>query len=240
MFRKKQPKAEITVVSLYPGLYDDVSVRPVPANKFYPEWWKNMPTNIPLTESKYKVGGTAKACPSFVQWFSKGLIIPAWCDISLIYKKETETWEWGAGRNSQYSIGAHGKYQFLDHADYLNQGLNAEFTFKLTCPWNIITPKGWSVLQLPLFYHSNQDWTVLPGIIDTDVYHQIHQQVMYYGKGKEVFIPKGSPLVHYMPFERTKTTIDVREFTLEDKRRFDSDHQRIESKFRKGYKDLER
>lgn len=236
MFKKKN-QPEITVVATFPGMTEDKSIQPVPAHKFYPAWWKNMPTDLPWTESKYRLRGTAKVCPSFVHWFSKGIIIPAWCDMSFNYDTKTQTWTWTAGRNSPYSVDVHYNDQFLDYTDFLNKGLKADFIFKLICPWRIITSEGWSVLQVPLFYHNEQEWSILPGIIDTDVQHQINQQVVYYGKGKEIVIPKGAPLAHYMPFERSKTTLEVRDETPEDKRRFEAASNRIESQFRHGYRD---
>lgn len=237
MFKKKD-KPEITVVATMAGMTEDKVIAPVLAHKFYPSWWKDMPKDLPWGESSYRKRGTVKKCPSFVHWFSKGIIIPAWCDMTLTYNTETKAWSWTAGRNSKYFIDTHPNDQFLDHADYLNKGLNAEFIFKVICPWRVITPKGWSVLQVPLFYHSEQEWSVLPGIIDTDVHHQINTQIAYYGKGKEIFIPKGTPLVHYMPYKRTKTTLEVRDETPSDTRKFEASSNRIESEFRQGYKNL--
>ena len=240
MFNKRKKQPEITVVSTIPGLIDDKSIAPVPAHKFYPSWWKDMPRDLPWGDSSYRIKGTVKICPSFVHWFSKGIVIPAWCDMTLRYNSKNDVWNWTAGRTSPFSIDTHGRSQFLDHTDYLNKGLKAEFIFKLVSPWQVITPKGWSVLQLPLFYHNEQEWSVLPGIIDTDVHHQVNQQIAYYGKGKEIFIPKGTPLAHYMPYERTKTTLEVREQTPQDEKRFASASNRIESEFRHGYKNLSR
>jgi hypothetical protein len=75
--------------------------------------------------------------------------------------------------------------------------------FKAMGPWRIITPHGWSVLQLPLFYHFNREWSVLPGVIDTDIHNEINQQVLYHGSGRAITIKQGDPFVLYVPFQRS-------------------------------------
>jgi hypothetical protein len=43
-----------------------------------------------------------------------------------------------------------------------------------------------------------------------------------------------------MPFKRSKTTLEVREETPADRKRFEVASHNIESKFTAGYRDLER
>ena len=103
--------------------------------------------------------------------------------------------------------------------------------FKFISPWNLITPKGYSVLQLPMFYHFSNDFSVLPGIIHTDTHHELNQQILYHGEGKEIFIRRGTPLVQYIPFKRSKYNITTRDSTVEDLTRFSEVTVNIFSKF---------
>ena len=242
-WKSKHQEPEITFVSTLEGLADDKEVLPRPAREFYPEWWRDLPSKIGVDKSLWAPGtmGTAKQCPSFIHWYNKGMVIPAWCDMSLKYNSETTEYMWTAGRQgSPYRIEPHNDDQFITYANPKIQKKEATFSFKLECPWNIITPNGWSTMVLPMFYHFNDDWSVLPGIIDTDISHQIHQQIAYFGEGQEVFIPKGGPLAHYIPFKRSKTTFDVRESTDKDKYRFASANLKTFSKRRGGYLTMER
>jgi hypothetical protein len=56
----------------------------------------------------------------------------------------------------------------------------------------------------------------MPGVIDTDIYHEINQQVLYHGNGQEVTIKKGDPFVMYIPFKREKNDYSIRYQTSQD------------------------
>jgi hypothetical protein len=82
----------------------------------------------------------------------------------------------------------------------------------LLSPWKIITPKGYSTLQLPATYHFNDDFSVMTGIRDTDVYHNLSIQLLIHSPNKEIFIPRGTPLAHYFPYKRLEETLEVLEY----------------------------
>jgi hypothetical protein len=234
---KKEPIVQI--LSTVEGLSEDEEVQPKVANKFLPSWWKSMPNYLGVESEDFQVKNrpTAKLCPSFAHWFNEGFIIPAWCDMTLRYDKKTDVYSWLAGgTGSIYSIEHHGNDQFLDHARHNFQGRTANFIFALQCPWRIVTKQGWSVYQLPLFFHFNHDWSVLPGIINTDVTHEINQQILYFGENnEEVFIPKGTPLVQYIPFQRERVNFSFRDATKKDFRTLKSSWLKLRSYHKNGY-----
>ena len=167
---------------------------PRPAKHFIPKWFKDMPSQ---TENST----TVKVCPSFPDYFSQGYIIPMWSDVKL--ESKGDAWNWSVSdpdNPSQWSN--HGSSQFLNYTKATFNGVDGQFVFKAISPWKIVTPPGWSVLQLPLFYHFNKEWSVLPGIVDTDIHHTVNQQVLYHGNGKEIKINVGDPFVLYIPFKR--------------------------------------
>jgi hypothetical protein len=82
---------------------------------------------------------------------------------------------------------------------------------KFTNPWVIETPKGWSVqIKNPANNFSN-DILLLEGVVDTDAYYnEINFPYIWSGKEEgEWIIPKGTPLAHVIPFERTKVDLEV-------------------------------
>lgn len=191
-------KPLIEFISTTYGLDQVEDALPRPAKNFLPNWWKEMPS-----------GNTVKNCPSFPDFFSQGYIVPMWADSVLAHDKEHDvTIKQTCPVVPQWQ--EHPAYQFLDHVKAKTQGVDASFVFKANCPWRVITPPGWSVMQLPLFYHFDNDFSVLPGIIDTDIHHEINQQVLYHGNGKKVEIKRGTPLALYVPFERKKIEYVVR------------------------------
>jgi hypothetical protein len=212
----------IEFVTLIDGLDQIDECLPKPAKHFIPDWFKNIP---------HTVDSTVRSCPSFPDFFSQGYILPMWTDTRISYDSETTNYSWETSMKDT-ALEVHNNLQFVDHATPYMNGSEGKFIFKAVCPWKIITPPGWSVLQLPLFYHFNEQWSVLPGVLDTDIYHSIHQQILYHGNGETVEIECGDPLVLYVPFKRSdKVNLQTRSATEEDKKRFELVDLRISSKF---------
>jgi len=201
---------KIQFISTIEGLETIEECLPRPAKYFIPKWFKDIPS---------KEIGTVKDCPSFPDYFSQGYILPMWTDVKMKFENKVPKFQLSAKR---FSFDIHGNNQMLDYKTAIFNGVEGQFVFKANCPWRIITPSGWSVLQLPLFYHFNQEWSVLPGVIDTDIHSEINQQILYHGDGKEVTIKCGDPFVLYIPFKRSdKLKHEVRYQTPEEILKFD-------------------
>jgi hypothetical protein len=138
-----------------------------------------------------------------------------WVDSVISYDEETEEWGWKTS-NADFSWGFHPKEQYSEYVDHVYLGDRPKAVFKANSPWRIITKKGYSVLQLPVFYHFNKYFTVLPGVVDTDMAHQINPTVLFMSDKKDIFIPRGTPLVQYIPFKREDLSLEVRDSTEQD------------------------
>jgi len=221
---KKEEKPKIEFISRVPELMEIEECLPKPAKYFIPEWWKN----IPLAKSPIET--TIKECPGFPDFFSQGYIIPMWMDSHLRYSKETDTWGSESSRlMAPWEIHNHG--QFLNHTSVSMYGEKASIAFKSNSPWLIKTPPGYSVFQMPLFYHFNGDYSVLPGVVDTDIHTEMNQQVLYHSDKQEIFIKRGDPFVLYIPFKRTKYEMSVRAATEDDKKNFSKESFNYLTKF---------
>ena len=220
MFNLRSDK--IQFISRYEGLESIDECLPRPAKHFIPKWFKDIPSQIDSAI-------TVKNCPSFPDYFSQGYIVPMWSDVNMSIVEKVPKFEFSAQR---FSFDVHGSNQMLDYTKASFNGIEGQFVFKANCPWRIITPPGWSVLQLPLFYHFNQEWSVLPGVIDTDIHTEINQQILYHGNGKEVNIKCGDPLALYIPFKRSnKLNYEVRYQTPEEHKRFDLEILNLKKRF---------
>jgi len=214
---------KIQFISTVEGLETIEECLPRPAKNFIPQWFKDIPSQVEDTV-------TVKNCPSFPDYFSQGYIIPMWSDVKMNFVDNVPKIELSAKR---FSFDFHANAQMLNYKKATFNGIEGQFVFKTVCPWRIITPPGWSVLQLPLFYHFNQEWSVLPGVIDTDIHTEINQQVLYHGNGKEVTIKCGDPFVLYIPFKRSnKLKHEIRYQTLEEYKRFDKDTLLLNQNFK--------
>jgi hypothetical protein len=219
MFGNK--KDIIQFVSTIEGLENIEECKPRPAKFYMPEWFKDIPSKDP---------NTVKKCPSFPDFFSQGYVIPMWVDTKIIYNKELDYW----GQESSIpgtDMSFHANSQLIDYVSPYFNGVKGNFVFKANSPWRIITPPGWSVLQLPMFYNFNQKWSVFPGIIDTDTIHQANQQILYHSDNEVVTINRGEPLAVYIPFKRKTLDLCVRAQTEKDRKLFRSIDLNIDSKF---------
>lgn len=231
MFKKESSK--IKFLSTIEGLETMEERMPKPAKHYIPQWFKDLPLDV-------EGGPTVKHCPSFPDYFSQGYILPMWTDVLL--QKDNNGWQWKTPINN-FAVEAHGDGQFLDYVDASFNGVPGQFVFKTLSPWRIVTPPGWSVLQLPLFYHFNREWSVLPGVIDTDIIHVANQQILYHGDGKEIKIKCGDPLVLYVPFKRSnKLKLEVRHQTKEEEKKILIDMFNITKNFipNGNYREMQR
>ena len=224
---------KIQFISTVKGLESIEECLPRPAKHFIPQWFKDIPSADP---------NTVKNCPSFPDYFSQGYIIPMWADILLQYDKIKDEYQWKSC-DGLWNWDTHTNNQFLKYKKTNFLGTDAQFVFKTNSPWRIITPPGWSVLQLPLFYHFNKEWSVLPGIIDTDIHSTINQQVLYHGDGNTISIKRGDAFVLYVPFKRSdKLKQEIRYQNESDKKIFNKEDYNLGSKKipNKTYRELQR
>lgn len=210
----KSKKPIIKFVSKVKGLEKIEECIPKPATKYIPDWFKNIPIFDNITGPK-----TVRQCPSFPDFFSSGYVIPMWMDSILSYDKVLDRWSKEHAPVVDWAF--HGNQQFLDYTEARLFGKESSFVFKTECPWMIITSPGYSVLQLPMFYHFNKEWSVLPGIIDTDIHHEVNQQVLYHGNGEKVLIERGTPFVMYIPYKREDFNLISSYMTKEESDIFD-------------------
>jgi hypothetical protein len=220
IFRKEE-EPFIKFVCTVPGYEQIEEIQPKPAKRFLPDWWKDMPLQ---TETSF----TAKICPSMGDYFSSGYVIPMWIDSDLRGFKDQDIYS-ASSTNELPSWSAHRNSQLLDYTDasFLNQ--KTEYVFKANSPWKVITSPGYSVLQLPMFYEFNKDFTALPGIIDADTYHDLNIQLLSHSQ--QILIKRGTPLCVYVPFKRTKYNLKVSAQTKQEEERFKILQYDITSKF---------
>jgi hypothetical protein len=213
--RLKNKEINVDFVSNVSGLSEVNDCIPKRAQEYIPDWWKNSPTIKSTSSMGSVVGGNMKNCPSFSDYFTKGYIVPMWTDSYLYFNSETNDWKWTTS-DDKFSWQYHSNSQYLDYVDHKFLNKNSFFVFKTNLPWSVFTTKGYSLYQLPTFFHFNDDFSVIPGVRDTDRYHEINMQILIHTDKKEIFIPRGTPLAQYIPFKREKTNLNVREPNKQD------------------------
>jgi hypothetical protein len=212
MFNKKE--ADVTFISKIPGLTRLEDCMPKPTARYTPDWWKEKKIDV-AKQSAYDLNtGNIKHCPSFTDVFTSGYVVPMWMDTYLGYDKETGR----GGAMSNLTKIDHHPCPSEDMESYTFLGKEAVAFFKAGSPWSILTKPGVSVLILPLFFNFDPDFSIVPGIIDTEYINHLNPDIIYHSKEKEIFIERGTPLFQVIPFRKEKFTFDVKEIDdLSDK-----------------------
>ena len=225
-FWKQKEKPKIHWWSVIEGLEKVAPI--VPAKEYVPVWWKKVERMI---DNKLDNKGTVRNCPSFPEYITQGFVVPLWCDLHL--EVHHDSWKWKSPEKL-FTFNNHPGEQFRDWLPKHVQD-NTSMVLKPNCPWRVKTPPGWSVWQLPMIYHYNPVFETLPGIIWSDIHHEINQQMLIKQYG-EFFIPRGTPLAMYVPYERNKYTYDVSGPNVKNAAWANTAHLHVRSKFKGGYK----
>jgi hypothetical protein len=182
--------------------YANIEHKPVPASQMYPSWFKSLPATTPEGMS------TLKRCPPMTDMFSLGYIIPMWTEI-----KMTPTSQ-GYHIDTRMPIienPLEGSRQTLS-AQYPQQYQNTPWqdyqVIKLSSPWVVKTPPGYSLMILPLFGQHGCPVEPISAIIEADEY-QIALSItckIVANQGEVVHLLPGMPLAQLVPFKRETWT----------------------------------
>jgi hypothetical protein len=103
----------------------------------------------------------------------------------------------------------------LEGSPLVNKNKNLPF-YKILNPWKIKTPKGYSCLFVSPLNNSDDRFSIIPAIVDTDTFtNEINFPIVINGDKYpvlETIIKKGTPYVQIIPFKRDswKMTIKLR------------------------------
>ena len=157
---------------------------PTPIKLNIPEWFKK------LNHSHAKK--TVKGCMPFLDTLTTGYLLKVPQDYAFVHnftnKEGQKDIEWHPGG--------------VDGASFAKQ---LPF-LKILNPWTIKTPPGYSCLFLPPLNNTDDRFSIIPGIVDTDTFEQeINFPIVINGDKYPVLdttIKKGTPYVQVIPFKR--------------------------------------
>jgi len=179
-----------------------------PAKDFLPKWYKGLPADLDSVP-------TIAKCMPVRDMVTAGYIMPMpfeqKCQVEIdMFGKETVERDYPVELPGQFSA----KVNLMTHpwtghsheqCPVSMDGVKKNY-FKLQVPWQIVTPKGYSCLFIQPFYHFQDNFTVLPAIIDTDTSDMINQNLPCVHKKDQFDILPGDPVVQIIPFKRDEWT----------------------------------
>lgn len=172
---------------------------PIPASKMIPDWYKDTPVEVdevkPYTDPHTP---TVKRCVPVLDYLTTGYIIRATYEVQikqLIDDKFFNDFDFRCRHTDQY-LGKHPWYQ----AQVKIENKKNHY-LKLNQPWHIETPPGYSCMFFQPHYFFNENYSIFPGVVDTDKHSEPVGLVGLVHK-KEFTINPGDPLVVVFPFKR--------------------------------------
>jgi hypothetical protein len=189
---------------------------PIPAKLNIPEWYKKLEHSISHQ--------TVKGCVPFLDSLTAGYILKIPQDFNVSHNVDSKNQKGEKIKDSFQKFGLHdmssvlnAKYVNLNsHIDvhntfqlegspHLEKNKNLPF-YKILNPWKIKTPKGYSCLFVPPLNNTDDRFSIIPGIVDTDTFpNEINFPIVLNGDKYpilETTIKKGSPYVQIIPFKR--------------------------------------
>lgn len=196
-FGEDIPKPKRNEIIIIPRDNRQLDIKPYLAKEKLPSWWKDLPV------SKHSL----RRCQGTYDYVQYGLIMPLWSDITIRPSLNGSDFE---SRINPYSNGdpvsniegfPKESAQGCPFSDASNV---PEMSYpKFVCPWQFITPKGVSLMALPIAHEPNPNYIVMPGLVNTDYYRQLHIVIAVL-TDKPFTIPAGTPMQHLIPIRRSE------------------------------------
>lgn len=197
---------------------------PIPTKLNIPEWYKKLQHNAENL--------TVKGCMPFLDSLTAGYLLKIPQDILIKHntdfkndKNETEktATQMPGLHKSQSIVGA--KYlnlnsglevhptKQLEGSPYIEKNKNLPF-HKIINPWKIKTPSGYSCLFVPPLHNSDDRFSIIPSIVDTDNFSiEINFPIVINGDKYpilETILKKGTPYVQIIPFKRDSWKMNIK------------------------------
>ena len=167
---------------------------PYPASRNIPDWYKELAIECTTAGPNPEVLPTIKRCPPFLEAIAGGYIIPLADDI-------------------HFSTDARGNLNFKCKNDivhthnpgqYKGTPFGKQVIVKFINLWIIRTPPGYSTLLVQPMNRFHIPFVMLSGVVETDNWYlEIHfPAISQLPPNSQYLMPKGTPLMQAIPFQR--------------------------------------
>lgn len=230
----KRKKPILYAWSFIPGVEEVAPIKP--SIDFIPNWFKKMPkySKDSIVNNYPVCTGTTKSCPGITDFLCTGYILPAWCDFEITINDDGDI-HWRTPFKD-FVATVHPASQFVQ---YLPNNFKQDecWVIKLVSPWRVETDSNHRLMLLNPFFHFESDgFSVIPGIRESDFYHDTNVFLLFTRKGRYV-IRRGEPLATLLPVRKEKFDFKILPFTEKLKAKHDKITVLVSSRFSNAYKD---
>tara|TARA_R110000822_G_scaffold80763_2_gene192314 strand:+ start:19 stop:741 length:723 start_codon:yes stop_codon:yes gene_type:complete len=194
---------------------------PKPIKYNIPEWFKKLNHSF---NNK-----TIKGCLPFLDTLTSGYVLEVPQDFEIYFKKTGEAnITFANTSNEVYDSFNLNKGTNTDVHPYTQLGKSsplvhknkASSIFKILNPWIIKTPPGYSCLFVPPLNNTDDRFSIMPGIVDTDTFHnRVNFPFILNGDKYDTLkslVKKGTNYVQVIPFKRESWKMKIE--TIDDKK----------------------
>ena len=197
---------------------------PTPIKLNLPEWYKKLGHTV--------LNKTVKGCMPFLDSLTAGYLFKMPQDFYLRHNVYNKNEKEEIFKDSFQTFGLHDQSQLLNDkyinlntgidvhslkqvkgSSFIEKNKNLPF-YKILNPWKIKTPKGYSCLFVSPLNNSDDRFSIIPGIVDTDTFsNEINFPIIINGDKYpilETTIKKGTPYVQIIPFKRDSWKMTVK------------------------------
>ena len=189
---------------------------PTPIKLNIPEWYKKLDHTL--------LNKTIKGCMPFLDTLTSGYLLKMPQDFNLRHNVDNKNEQGEIFKDSFQTYGLHDQNSLLnakfinlnsgkdlhpiiqlEGSSFIEKNKNFPF-YKIMNPWKIKTPQGYSCLFVPPLNNSDDRFSIIPGIVDTDTFpNEINFPIIINGDKYptlETTFKKGTPYVQIIPFKR--------------------------------------
>ena len=190
---------------------------PTPCKLNIPDWYKKLEHSSDLA--------TVKGCMPFLDSLTAGYLLRIPADLKLQHNKYDEDGRYTKmtskilnfnlplNINKENEKHMHPPIQLGENCPFHQKNQYLDYQ-KILNPWVIKTPPGYSCLFLPPMNNSDDRFSIIPGIVDTDTFiSEINFPIIVNGDKYprlETVIKKGTPYVQVIPFKREPWKMKVK------------------------------
>jgi hypothetical protein len=189
---------------------------PTPIKLNIPEWYKKLDHTV--------LEKTIKGCMPFLDTLTSGYLLKMPQDFHVMHNINNKNEKGEEFKDSLQTFALHSISPMLhDKQINLNSGIDTHSInqlegspfikknknlpfYKILNPWKIKTPKGYSCLFVSPLNNSDDRFSIISGIVDTDTFpNEINFPIVINGDKYpmlETTIKKGTPYVQIIPFKR--------------------------------------
>lgn len=200
-YKSDTPKPKKNEIVIIPQDNRLMEIPPYLNQNTLPSWWSKLPKNK----------GSLRRCQGTYDYLNYGFTIPLWADVHVRPGMQ--------GKNFDFKLSDYGEGQVFrvegfteqqaEGCPFGSQANNKETGYpKLVSPWRYFTPKGVSLIALPILHEPNPNYIVMPGMVHTDFYNQVHV-VLKILSNEEFVIKAGTPMQHMIPIRRNQNITQI-------------------------------